>query len=456
MNDRLSTPVSRRRLLGTVLAGGAAAAVLPLATARASAAEDEVAATSASASTFFTDPGINFQALFALGAAGYGAAEVGEVLAIFDRIHARGDGYGDVYAEFLAAGLLLRAQGDDARRRGRRETAFARYLRSAMYLDQALFFVLGSEQPTRAGEAQVYREMERSWSLAAGLWRRPFQRVRIPYADGTLPGWLLLADGAGPRSRRPTIILNNGSDAQNVDMWVYGGAAALERGWNALIFEGPGQGSNLFLRDVAFRPDWEAVVTPVVNFLRGRLEVDPRRIALAGQSFGGYLVLRAAAYEHRLAAVVADPGVVDVFVSWRHGLPPALVEMLEAGDRSGFDALWAEISASLSPESRFNIAKRIEIYGDGSFYDQLMLAREFVLTRGQVARITTPTAILSPEDEQFFPGQPETAYGWLEVPKALLRFTAAEGAQLHCEPMAPQRRNERVFDWLESNLEPTG
>jgi hypothetical protein len=27
-------------------------------------------------------------------------------------------------------------------------------------------------------------------------------------------------------------------------------------GWNALILEGPGQGSNLFLRSQVFIPDW--------------------------------------------------------------------------------------------------------------------------------------------------------------------------------------------------------
>lgn len=46
-------------------------------------------------------------------------------------------------------------------------------------------------------------------------------------------------------------------------------------------------------------------------------------------------------------------------------------------------------------------------------------------------------------------------FGWLRGQKRLIRFTAAEGAQFHCEPMAPQLRNERVFDWLECNLEPT-
>jgi hypothetical protein len=74
-----------------------------------------------------------------------------------------------------------------------------------------------------------------------------------------------------------------------------------------------------------------------------------------------------------------------------------------------------------------------------------------------VRRVEAPTAVLAPEDEQFFPGRQTTVYDWLAMRrKALIRFTAAEGAQFHCEPMAPQLRNERVYDWLEQNIEPTG
>ena len=61
--------------------------------------------------------------------------------------------------------------------------------------------------------------------------------------------------------------MNNGSDGQNVDMLAQGGLAALERGYNVVIFEGPGQGSQLFLHDVPFRPDWENVITPIVDHL---------------------------------------------------------------------------------------------------------------------------------------------------------------------------------------------
>jgi len=44
------------------------------------------------------------------------------------------------------------------------------------------------------------------------------------------------------------------------------------------------------------------------------------------------------------------------------------------------------------------------------------------------------------------------AYAALRSDKTLVRFTAADGAQLHDAPMAPQRRNEVVFDWLEDRL----
>jgi hypothetical protein len=118
--------------------------------------------------------------------------------------------------------------------------------------------------------------------------------------------------------RRPTIILNNGQDAQNIALYTMGGADAVARGYNALIFEGPGQGSMLFERQVPLRPDWENVITPVVDYLRSRRDVDPTRIVLNGSSLGGGLVLRAAAFEHRLAAVVADPAIYSLWLCWQN------------------------------------------------------------------------------------------------------------------------------------------
>src|SRR5215467_11983379 len=69
------------------------------------------------------------------------------------------------------------------------------------------------------------------------------------------------------------------------------------------------------------RPDWENVVRAVVDFVLARPEVDPRRVALIGWSFGGYLAPRAASGEPRLAACIADPGQWNLLEAMRASLP---------------------------------------------------------------------------------------------------------------------------------------
>jgi len=89
------------------------------------------------------------------------------------------------------------------------------------------------------------------------------------------------APGAQPRRRRGEQV-GGGSDGPVTGLWPGLGAPALARGYNALVFDGPGQQSMLFERHVPFRPDWEHVITPVVDILEKRPEVDAGRVALAG------------------------------------------------------------------------------------------------------------------------------------------------------------------------------
>ncbi len=128
--------------------------------------------------------------------------------------------------------------------------------------------------------------------------------------------------------------------------------------------------------------------------------------------------------------------------------------MLRAGRRNEFNGFWEEVPKQLTPNEAAGFAKRAEIYGNGGGYEKMKLAEKFKLSRKVASRIAAPVGILAPELEQFFPGQGKTMAGWLKSPHRLIEFTVAEGAEYHCEPMAPQLRNERVFDWLETNLRP--
>jgi Alpha/beta hydrolase family len=385
------------------------------------------------------------QTLFALGSAGYGIAEVGEVLSAVDRVNAKGPSYQTFFDELLALGQGLASQAARALKNGRRVTARERYLRAAEYYSQALYFVLGTNRPTRARERQVYRLMRACWDRATQLFSPSFERLEIGYG-GRVPlrGYLLKPDSS--RWPRPTIILNNGSDAQNVDLYAFRGAAAIARGYNALIFEGPGQGSLLFEHNVRIIPDWEKVVTPVVDALMRRRDVDERRIAIVGWSFCGASVARAAAHDRRLAAVVLDPGVNSIVAPWHLG---NIIPLVKAGQKREVNQIWQRVLSRESPQWLFTIAKRSEIFEQPDFYDQVRYMLRFDLSAATIRRIRAPTLVMEAQDEQFYPGQSQQVYRELRSKKRLALFTTAEGAEYHDEPMAPQTRNEVLYDWLD-------
>jgi hypothetical protein len=247
------------------------------------------------------------------------------------------------------------------------------------------------------------------------------------------------------------VILNNGSDGPVTAMWGQA-AAALARGYNAMTFDGPGQNEALWERGIPFRPDWEHVITPVVDHLLAREDVDAERIAIIGVSQAGYWVPRAVAFEKRIAAAVADPGVLDVSTSWTDHLPKSMVKMLEEGDRQKFERNFRFGEHFMGKAARQTIAFRMKPYRVESPFDAFEAVREYKL--GDVVdRITTPMLITDPEDEQFWPGQSRGLYDALPGPdKEIVRFTAAEGANFHCEPTGRALLDQRIFDWLDDRL----
>ncbi|MER6010096.1 alpha/beta hydrolase family protein [Streptomyces bluensis] len=88
-------------------------------------------------------------------------------------------------------------------------------------------------------------------------------------------------------------------------------AGALRRGYNVIAFDGPGQGSTVREQGLHFRPDWEAVVTPVVDFALTVPEAEAERLVLIGMSVGGYLAPRAVRLRAPPRRVRAYDGAYD-------------------------------------------------------------------------------------------------------------------------------------------------
>jgi hypothetical protein len=397
-----------------------------------------------SSAAFFEDEATNFTFLIALGGAYYRAADVGTCLAIAARIE-DGDP-ASAFEAFSNAGARLEAIADAAAAASHRVSAWEAYLQAANYFGSATYFADPMGAPERFAPAWLRHQA--LFDKAAAMLDPPMERVSISYEGTTLPGYFFMADGSG--DRRPLLIFNNGSDGGAVAAWTMGVAAALDRGYNVLAFYGPGQGPALLEQGLHFRPDWEKVVTPVVDYALGRPEVDPSRIALLGISQGGYWVPRAVAFEHRIAAAIADPGVVDVATSWLEHLPPPLVELLDAGEKEQFDGYMRD-GMKLEPKLAAVFRFRARPYGLTSPYDVYKAVRQYNLD-GIAQEIRCPMLITDPEGEGFWPGQSQLLYDALTCPKTLMPFLAAEGGDLHCEPKAPGLRARRIFDWLDETL----
>ena len=254
---------------------------------------------------FKDDESFSFETLRAVGYTVYGGADIGEVITTAARITP-----GDTeswYREWRALADRIAAIADECAADGHTVSANSAYLRASNYYRTAEFFLRDDpwNDPRAADTSARAIETFRSAPEIRAHWTR----VGIPYEGIELEGYYLNVSGDEPG---PTLLAHGGYDSTVEEMFFAVGEAARQHGWNCLIFEGPGQGSALRLHKLPFRHDWEAVVTPVVDFALNLRGVDPDRIALLGMSMGGYLAPRAAAFEHRIAACIAYDGVLNL------------------------------------------------------------------------------------------------------------------------------------------------
>jgi alpha-beta hydrolase superfamily lysophospholipase len=395
---------------------------------------------------FFAADDFDSAAAFALSKASQGTMDVGTVFSTLSRIE---DGDAASWlAEWRATAERLRGLALGAKAAGSTQTASFFFLAASDAYVRALAFVDALEDQSEL--LPLFRLHRACWDefIDASHGRH----VRFDVALGgstTMPGYLLRPDSTG--AARPTLVVTNGSDGSLSGLWAEGARTALDRGYNVYVFDGPGQQSLLFEQGIAFRPDWEAVLTPVVDALVQRADVRADALVASGVSQGGYWLGRALAFEHRFAAAAVDGGVVDVSRGWRARLPAPLLALLDSGDAAAFDAYFRRGFAAPQQERVFRFRAR-PYGGFESPFELFTAVSRFRLDDQLIGRITTPTLVFDPDDEEFFPGQPEEFYDALTAPKVLARFRREDGAGSHCQPYARNAANLRMLDFFDDQL----
>lgn len=385
------------------------------------------------------------------GASDYGGASFGEVIALTRNIRA-GD-YDSWYEGNSSFADRLADEADRQLAKGHRISARDNYLRACNYYRSAEFFLHANP-----ADARVARAFERStacYQASAALFDPPIEAIEIPYEGTTLQGYFHRVDDSG--IARPTLLLNSGFDGSPEEMHWSGARAAVERGYNVLVFDGPGQYSAVHRRGLRFRADWENVVTPVVDYALTRKELDPAKIALHGGSLGGYLAPRAAAFEHRLAACIADDGLYDYGSAQLSGIPADKREQVRAAlfaeQAPELDAM-LEHAMQTNSVARWAFTHGMWVTGTDSPRGYLAATQDFHLRDGIAELIRCPTLVCDAEKDLFFQGQAQQLYDHLTCPRTLLHFADAEGAGAHCEVGAARLAYARIYDWLDETLRP--
>lgn len=387
----------------------------------------------------FSDQTFSFELLRTLSYAPYGGADIGECLSTAYRIEE--GNFESWYTEWYKTAERIHALADESLSLGKRVSARESYLRASNYYRTAEFFLHGNPSDPRMLE--TWNKSRSTFRQAIKLMDNIVEQVEIPYEGTNIEGYFYRLDD----SPRPTLIIHGGYDSTGEELYFGGALAALQRGYNCLTFEGPGQGALIREQQIPFRHDWEKVVTPVVDYLHTRREVDHKRIALMGISLGGILAPRAAAFEHRLAACIANDGLFTFQFS-------------EMGRRQGFG------EGLNNPEMIENIIREVMkvntnirwAFENGMFtfqaksvFELIQKTEPFTL-EGVAEKIKCPMLVCEAEADHFFAGQPKRLYDALTCEKTFMLFTEEDCGEEHCHFGALLLFNQRLFDWLDKTL----
>lgn len=381
-----------------------------------------------------------------LVAAVTGCADLGEAMATADRITP-----GDVnswHQEWRRIGDRVSAEAEESLAGGHTLDAAGCFLRASEYYRQALFFARDDLDAPRLGD--TYAAHRQAFRAALPLLSVDVTTVAIPYEDFSLQGYLCRPEASGVA--RPTVICPAGYDSTAEAGYSFSAVAALRRGMNCLLYEGPGQGGVLYEQRRYLRPDYEAVLTPVVDWLVTQPGVDPDQLVLFGRSFAGYLAARGATREHRVAALVCDPVEYDFATVLQRRLGDELWDRLEADDPT-LDPLLEAILTD--PHQRYAFVSRMVTHGLSTMRSYLRELSRFSIV-GLADRITCPTLALESEGDFANLGQLDSFVDALTCPVTTHRFSAAEGAGGHCEGLGQCRLERLAYGWIHSVLEQRG
>jgi esterase/lipase len=335
-------------------------------------------------------------------------------------------------------------------------SAREQYFRASTYYRTAGFFLHHNASDPRL--TQLLNAQLADYQKAIELLPQPGQLVELKTAyNFTVPVYYFpapkAADGCNTK-RLPTVILGTGYDGAQQDLYHELKNDVHARGWNFITYEGPGQLTVRQQQNIGFIPEWWEVITPIVDYLATRDDVDMDKVALGGISYGGLLAPLAATREHRLAAVLAIDGLVDpqqLIVEAFNASIPASIKLYEEGNRTAFNAYIEDVYnlPETSSSFRWLIDQGIWSFDTPDAYGWLQKMGTIFLNETTIKQIECPVFVGSGQDDQIGGGgQPEMLANMLGNKAFYQLFDTDIGAGEHTQAGSESLLALATLDWL--------
>jgi dienelactone hydrolase len=359
------------------------------------------------------------------GMAPYGVVALEEMDRVCERLKLRQHEPNAWFEEWGAMGALLEGKAIEAEKAGRQHTAGDYYLRAGNYLYNAERFLRPGPEKRTAGERAF-----RSYHAGIRLRHPNIERVEVPYEGTTLPALFMKAAVTG---RAPTVVIVNGMDNCKEMSIFFAGLEFARRGMHTLALDGPGQGETLRSRGIHSRYDYEVPGGAAYDWLAQRPEVDPKRVAIMGYSFGGYYSGRIAAFEKRYAAGISLSALHWDLAAWQTRIKEKNQNDPKAVAQSNFQFQWV-VNAPTADAA-------IEV------------ARKFSL-KDVAKNITCPYLVTHGGNDRVVPVEnaPKLFEAIGSKNKTLKIFTAEEGGAEHAHVDNRQVGIDYAADWLAENM----
>ena len=320
---------------------------------------------------------------------------------------------------------------------------------AAWRLYELAAFYLGADDPRKR---RFINAMSSSFDEAhRGL---ALTRHTIPYGDGELTAMRWEAD---PTDRAQalagtptTLVMMNGFDGYAEEIIDFASHFPT-RPFDIIAFDGPGQGHTV-LAGMPLEPQWERPTNAVMDYF------GIESAAALGVSFGGYLVMRAAAHCPRIIRVIAFDMMYRLLDGLTMPLPRALRPM--AGAIVGNPRPAWLVDAALRTASRLNADLSWKLR-QASHLTGLSRSSEVLRAFGDYTmeplegRITQPCLVLAGDADQYVPfarlGDVRRALRNAEsLDVRVFRHAQDPDMAQHCQIGDLDRAFAMMGDWLQA------